>query len=213
MIVVQTTWRLVLRLAAVAAVAALAGCISGGSGTFRTAYPAAIPAEVSRGWRVAAVQISVPRTLAVSEDHSYVPKADIVWREDPRGDRYNQVQAIMTDAVRDGARGLRGGRPVILQATMTRFHAMTFEAESLNFGGVHDVEFDARIVDARTGQVLVPAVHIEASFPAKTGAEMAMARASGDSQKKQIHRHVAQTIAGWLGAGPDVRATFSSVGG
>lgn len=196
---------------ALLALLAVSGC---GAGTFRTYYPEGLAPEVTRGWTVASVTVDVPRELVVSEQHSYLPKADIVWREDPPGDRYEQVAKIMSDAIRDGASALHGKRRVVIQARMTRFHAMTFEAESLSMQtGVHDVEFDARIVDARSGAVLVPETHIEASFPALTGADMAMARARGDSQKKQIHRHVAATIAGWLGTGKDMRGTFQRFGG
>lgn len=203
--------RIALRPLVLAAVVLLSACAGQ---TFRTAYPAPILAEVTRGWHVTRVTVDTPRDLVVSEESSYLPRADIVWREDPAGDRYAQVTKIMTDAIRRGAQPLSGKRPVAIEVRMTRFHAMTFEAESLSFQtGVHDVEFDAKVVDARTGAVLVPSTHIEASFPAMTGAKMAMARAQGDSQKKQIELHVAATIAGWLGAGPDVRGTFARVGG
>lgn len=184
---------------------ALAGC----GGSFRTYYDAPVPAE---DWRVAAVEVTVPRTLSVSEAEVFVPRADIVWREDPAGDRYAQVAALMHEAVTRGAAGLKGARPVRLEVTLTRFHAMTFLAETRAPAGVHDVEFDIVARDARTGEVLAGPEHVEASFPAMTGAAMARARLEGQSQKSQISDHVARTIAGWLGAGPDVRTTFSSVG-
>ena len=41
---------------------------------------------------------------------------------------------------------------------------------------------------------------------------MAQARAAGQSQKSQITAHVAATIAGWLGVGPDPRMTFTRAG-
>ena len=58
-----------------AVVLALAGC----GGSFRTFYDEPAP---SQGWRISAVEVTVPRTLSVSEEESFVPKADIVWRED-----------------------------------------------------------------------------------------------------------------------------------
>ena len=63
-----------------------------------------------------------------------------------------------------------------------------------------------------TGEVLAGPEHVEASFPAMTGAAMARARRAGQSQKSQITDHVARTIASWLGVIPDTRQTFSSVG-
>ncbi len=202
--------RSALRVAAFFSVVVAAGCVST---TFRTDYQPLDP-QMTKDWTVTRVSVQAPRSLSVSEARSHLPNADIVWREDPAGDRLAQVERIMTDAIRAGARPLKGKRPVAIEATVTRFHAMTFEAESLSFQtGVHDVEFDARIVDARTGQPLVAPTHVNASFPAMTGARMAMARSQGDSQKKQITRRVAAAVAGWLGVGPDVREVFPRLGG
>ena len=187
-------------------VAGLAAC----TGTFRTSYVNPAPAK---DWRVAAVNVSVPSSLTVSEQDTLLPKADILWLEDPRGDRYEQVATIMRDAIRKGASGLGGSRPVVLDVTMTRFHAMTWRAETLSSGGVDDVEFDMVVRDARTSEVIYGPEHIEASFPAMTGSAMASARMRGETQKSQITAHVARTIAGWLGVGPDARGSFNSIGG
>lgn len=195
----------VSRRTALLMVLALAGC----GGTFRTYYDTPAPAE---GWRVSAIAVTVPRTLSVSEAEVFVPQADIVWREDPAGDRYAQVETILRDAVARGAAGLKGARPVRLEITVTRFHAMTFTAETRAPAGVHDVEFDITARDARSGEVLAGPQHIEASFPAMTGPAMARARLAGQTQKSQISAHVARTIASWLGTVPDARQTFSSVG-
>ena len=70
----------------------------------------------------------------------------------------------------------------------------------------------AQVVDARTGEVLLPATKIRAETPAWSGARMKAARAKGITQKSMITNHVAATIAGWLGLGPDNRGTFSRQG-
>ena len=199
-----------LMLGAIGAVSSLSGCVGG---SFRTYYAAAIPPEASRGWRVTDVAVTVPPTLVVSEALTLLPTADIVWREDPPGDRYAQVAAIMTEAARQGASGLRGSRPVRLSLTMTRFHALTFEAETrLSNSGVHNIDFVAQVTDARTGAVLAGPEVIEAALPALSGDQMRAARARGETQKSQITAHVRATIAGWLGAGPDIRGEFSRNG-
>ena len=77
-----------LGLALAMAVLPLAGCI--GVETFQTYYETPVPAAQSKGWHVVAVDVSVPDKLTVSEEHTYEPKADIVWREDPIGDRHPQ---------------------------------------------------------------------------------------------------------------------------
>lgn len=199
----------VTKLVCALALTVLAGC----GGNFRTYYNTPVPASQSTGWRLSSVQVTAPRTLVVSEADTFLPNADIVWREDPGGDRYTQVEKLMQNAIAKGAAGLHGSRPVIIRATMTRFHAMTFLAETRAPGGTHDVEFNLSISDARTGEVLYGPTHVEASFPAMTGEQMARARVAGQSQKSQITAHVARTIRGLLGLGPDARATFSGIGG
>lgn len=196
-------------LLAGASTLALAGC----SGHFQTWYEEPLSPSVTKGWHVVDVQVDVPQSLTVSEAKSLEPRADIVWREDPPGDRHAQVAAIMENAVRLGAKGLHGPRPVILQLTMSRFHALTFEAETrLSNAGVHNINFLIQVVDAKSGEVLVPPVDIDAALPALSGNQMRAARARGETQKSQITYHVAQTIAGWLGTGPDVRGSFSRMG-
>lgn len=188
----------------------LSACVGGG--TFETAYDP-LPADVTRAWRLADVRVNVPRDLTVSEAKSLLPQADIVWREDPLGDRYAQVGTIMGEAVTRGASGLRGSRPVVIDVTVTRFHALTFEAEQRGQNwGVHNIRFIAQVSDARTGEVLVPATEIRAELPALSGDQMRAARQKGVTQKSMITSHVAKTVSGWLGTGPDNRGTFSRQG-
>jgi hypothetical protein len=187
----------------------LSACVGG---SFETAYDP-VPADQAKSWRLSEVRVSVPKTLVVSEAKTLLPKADIVWREDPAGDRYAQVGKIVQDAVLRGAQGLRGSRPVIIDITVTRFHALTFEAElSNNDWGVHNVDFIAQVIDARTGDILLPPTKIRAETPAFSGARMKAARAKGVTQKSMITNHVAATVAGWLGLGPDNRGKFSRQG-
>src|SRR5690606_32516613 len=186
------------------------GCVP----TFRTGYERAVSPALAKGWRLADVRVNVPSNLVVSEAKSIFPRADIVWREDPPGDRRTQVARILADATRQAAAGMNGPQPVVIELTLRRFHALTFEAEArLSRSGVHDVEFDARVLDATTGAVLVPATRIEASLPALAGPAMVAARARGESQKLHISTHVRRVMAGWLGLGPDVRGSFTRLGG
>lgn len=188
----------------------LSACVGGA--TFQTDYDP-IPADVSSAWRLAEVRVDVPRSLVVSEAKSLLPNADIVWREDPLGDRYDQVDVIMTNAITRGAEGLRGSRRVIIDVTITRFHALTFEAEQRGENwGVHNIDFTARVLDAATGEVLVPSTAIRAELPALSGTQMREARRKGVTQKSMITNHVAKTVAGWLGIGPDNRGEFSRQG-
>ena len=195
-----------------AATVLVAGCAR----TWKTDYSDTIDPAVSRSWRVSQVNVTVPRTLTISEENSYTPEADIVWREDPLTagtDRYQQVDAIMTNAARRGASGLRGGRAVRLDIVVQEFHAVTERTRSqLQNSGVHNVVFGAQISDASSGQVLVPTETIHAELPAYAGRQARAAVSRGETQKVRITNHVAATISGWLGTGPDVRGTFQRRG-
>lgn len=189
----------------------MSACVGGG-GKFETDYTP-VPADLAKSWRLAEVRVSVPQTLVVSEAKTLLPRADIVWREDPLGDRHAQVGKIIQAAVLRGAQGLRGSRPVIIDITVTRFHALTFEAELSNHDwGVHNIDLIAQVVDARSGAVLLPATKIRAETPAWSGERMKAARRKGITQKSMITNHVAATIAGWLGLGPDNRGSFTRQG-
>ncbi|WP_374394054.1 DUF6778 family protein [Tabrizicola sp.] len=189
----------------------MSACVGGG-GKFETDYTP-VPADLAKSWRLAEVRVSVPQTLVVSEAKTLLPRADIVWREDPLGDRHAQVGKIIQAAVLRGAQGLRGSRPVIIDITVTRFHALTFEAEMSNHDwGVHNIDLIAQVVDARSGAVLLPATKIRAETPAWSGERMKAARRKGITQKSMITNHVAATIAGWLGLGPDNRGSFTRQG-
>lgn len=197
------------RLSLVFVLLALAGCAR----QFATSYETAVAPEVARDWALADVTVTVPDSLTVSEARSLIPRADIVWREDPPGDRHPQVAKIVRDAALAGASGLTGRRPVRLDIVVTRFHALTFEAETrLKRSGVHNIDFSIRAVDAGSGAVLAGPETIEAALPAYSGPEMAERRAHGESQRSQISAHLREVVAGWLGIGPDPRRSFNRLG-
>ncbi len=193
------------------AVLALAGC--GSSGQFRTDYAQGVSAANSGGWRLASVSVTVPDTLTVSEANTYAPDADIVWRGEPLGDRYDQVKNIIEEAARRGGSGLRGGRPVTLQLQVSQFHALTQRTRyTLNSSGVHNIDFVIRVVDARSGETLAGPEAVQADLVGYVGGEAIAAEARGETQRVRIVSHVANTIAGWLGTGPDVRGVVVRAG-
>ena len=188
----------------------LAAC---GGNKWATDYAGVINPEMAKGWKVVAVDVTVPRTLTVSEANRYAPNADIVWREDPFGDRYDQVDAIITDAAKRGVAGLHGKREVKLLITMQQFHALSEKARALlNNSGVHDITFTAQVVDNATNAPLSPPDLIKADLVAYVGDQAIAAEKQGLTQKVRITDHVAAVIAGWLGTGEDVRGTFKRNG-
>lgn len=198
-------------LTAVCAGLLVAGCTTGEP--WKTSYQQVITAEQSARWRVSQIDVTVPRTLSVSEANSYAPTADIVWREDPLGDRYDQVDRIITEAARQGASKLRGGKPVVLKIEVHQFHALTEKTRRrLQNAGVHNIEFTAQVFDAATGEALTPPDRIDADLIAYSGEQARAAEARGETQKVRIIAHVSRVVAGWLAAGPDVRGSFSRSG-
>lgn len=204
-----------MRLFKAIAVLVLAGALTAcGGGAFRTHYEKGVDPALARQLSIRQVEMRVPQSLKVSEARRIFPFGDIVWREDPPGDRHQQVGVIVQAAAKAAVRPTHGGRPAILRLTLVRFHALSFEAEAkLSNAGVHNIDFVAELRDARTGALLAGPEYIEAALPAKVGPEMIEARLRGESQRSQITAHLTATIAAWLGIGPDIRGTFRRAGG
>lgn len=148
---------------------------------------------------VATVNVTVPETLRVSEANRYYPTGDIVWREDPIGNRYEQVKAIVTAGLTQGVSEFEGEREVVLDVVVTRFHALTEKAR-YTVGGVHAIQFDMRILDAQTGAVLVAPRSIKADFDALGGRVAIAAEARGVTQKVRITNQLANVVRQELGS-------------
>lgn len=142
---------------------------------------------------VAAVQVRVPRSLKVSEANRYLPYGDIVWREDPVGDRYVQVQTIVQTAMDRGVAGLDGPVPVILDIQITKFHALTEKARYTT-GGRHGISFEMTVKHAETGALLLPTRSVRADLNAYGGQQALVAMAHGQTQKVRITQHLAGVI-------------------
>lgn len=164
-----------------------------------TATPSPAPADpapyvVGRSpVSVANVIVRVPRALKVSERNSYLPRGDIVWREDPIGDRHVQVQKIVQDAIVRGVTPLDGPVKVNVDILVTRFHALTEKAR-YTVGGVHAITFDLAITAADTGQLIVPVRTVRADLDAFGGRQALQAEARGLTQKVRITNHLAEVI-------------------
>ncbi|UWQ09359.1 DUF6778 family protein [Aliiroseovarius crassostreae] len=181
------------------AIAALSACMKPGEVTraqpsnleLGAASDAQQPKSVE--YNVTDVRVTVPRSLTVSEANSLKPKADIVWREDPLGDRYKQVQVILDDAFDRGVSTLNKGRPVVLEITLQEFHALT-QRTRYTYGGTHALRFDLTVLDAKTGMILEPKRTIQNDLRAFGGEEALAAEARGETQKVRITAHLAAVI-------------------
>jgi hypothetical protein len=142
---------------------------------------------------VDSVRVRVPRSLTVSERNSYLPRGDIVWREDPIGDRHAQVAKIMQDALTKGVEPLDGPIHVVLDIEVNRFHALT-EKTRYTYGGVHSISFDMALIDPKTGEVLVPPRTVNADLEGFGGKQALEAEARGLTQKVRISDYLAEVI-------------------
>lgn len=181
------------------ALAALTACVKPGEVT-RAAAPnlelvsaSDIASQAVTEFNVTDVRVNVPRTLEVSEANTFKPKADIVWREDPLGDRYHQVEVILQAAFERGVTTLNEGRDVVLDIQLHEFHALT-QRTRYTYGGTHAIRFSLTVLDATTGAVLEPARVIQADLKAFGGGEALAAEARGETQKVRITDHLAKVV-------------------
>lgn len=183
---------------------------------FHTTYSERVPAAEAKQWRTADVRVVVPENLVVNEVNTFMPVGDIVWHGDNDGDRKAQTAKILENALRAATKDLRGKRPVVLTATLKRFHSITHKTYLLAPAGtgVHSVQFDLSVTDARSGAVLYGPVPFETSLPAKTAKELGLTDGviPATTWKREITSHIAATVRSWLGTGPDNRGEFRRMG-
>lgn len=160
-----------------------------------TAQPVITSGEIASqtNVRVENVIVRVPRALSVSEANRYLPSSDIVWREDPIGDRHAQVAAIFHGAMEQGTAALDGATPVELDIEVARFHALTEKARYTT-GGVHNINFTLTLRHAETGALLGEPRRVRADLAAFGGRHALAAEARGQTQKVRITNHLAEVI-------------------
>jgi len=142
------------------------------------------PVDVTQlpSMRVTSFNVTVPETLTVSEDNSYDPRADIVWRGDPIGPRYPQVKAVMESGISAGIKSLDGDVPVKLDVVLHRFHSQTQKVR-YSFGGKYEVEYDLTVRDARSNAVIIPTYRVYTEADAPGGIEALAADQAGRTEK------------------------------
>jgi hypothetical protein len=152
------------------------------------------PQPTTPALRVDHINVSVPQSLKVSERNMYYPGGDIVWREDPIGDRHAQVKKIFESAMAQGTAQLENGLvPVYLDVQVQRFHALTEKARYTT-GGVHSITFRMRLRDAATGFALGEPRTVQADIEGFGGRQALQAEARGLTQKVRITNHLAEVI-------------------
>lgn len=148
-------------------------------------------------WHVQEVRVNVPETLTVSEANLYLPPSDIVWREDPHGDRRLQVKNIMDMAVSQAAISMTGGEPVYLNIDLKRFHALSQKARA-TVGGQHTITFIVGVHDVATDVPLIEPFPVEIKLKAFGGQKAIDAEIRGETQKVRISREITSVMRMYL---------------
>ncbi len=181
----------------------LAGSLLAGCGQFdpvaRSAptAPVMVPGSIQPRLHVVDVRVEVPRHLTVSEANSYFPRADIVWRGDPPGDRHAQVAALIEEGLERGAAAHDAGYPVVVDIEVTRFHSVTEKAR-YTVGGNHAIAYVQTVRDAATGVPIIPPREIRADLAGFGGRKALEAEATGQGMKQRISDHLAGVMAAEL---------------
>jgi len=161
--------------------------------TTTAARPAAVAYDVQR------VDIVVPRNLRVSEANMYYPVADIVWRGEPRGDRYAQVESIWTEAADRATAGMGRGVPVVVTVEVTRFHCLT-EKTRYSVGGTHSLHFLMTVTNAATGEVIDGPRRVVADVKAAGGQKAIDEEARGLTQRVVVVNRLSEVLQRELAA-------------
>jgi len=163
---------------------------------------APVSRALSQDWAAGVVKVSVPARLSVNTENSYLPKADIVWHEDPAGDPRAHVGDIVETGAIRAMKRLTGARPVVIAVEVQRFHALTQRARYTAPFGRHNVLLHVQVFDQLTGRSLSEPAEINASFLAYTGAQAVQAEENGLTQRIRLQRRIEAELAYWMGVGP-----------
>jgi hypothetical protein len=139
------------------------------------------------------VTVTVPNNLRVSEADVYYPIADVVWRGEPLGNRYEQVAGIFQDAAKLALKGLPADEPIKAEIVVIRFHALT-EKTRYAMGGVYSILFRLTLKDPETGEVIYGPHTINGEMPATGGIRALAQEMQGQTQRDEIVKGLAATI-------------------
>ena len=172
----------------------LSACATGDTATRNAQLESPAMQAAPLSLDVQAIRVSVPKSLKVSERNRYYPGGDIVWREDPLGDRHAQVKAIFEAGLSKGVAHMDHGTvPVMLDVMVTRFHALSEKAR-YTIGGVHAVQFKFVLRNPETGEAYGEPKFVKADFKAYGGQMAINAESKGLTQKVRITHQLSEVI-------------------
>lgn len=162
------------------ALALAAACTPGGSNMSGDLKPV-----MRRSYDLQRLRFSALPGLVVSEDESFYPNADIVWRGDPVGPRIPQIAAMFQTAADRNQSVLTGEIPVDVAITLVRFHGVT-DRTRLTVGGVYNIVFNMAVLNARTGAIIEPSRRVVGNLSAPGGTAGLMLGDQGLTQKVRV---------------------------
>ena len=180
----------------------LSACTTIGPDTEIHARPIGLSAAAVDRLSVSQIVVQVPQNLTVSTDpNEQFPQVDIVWYEDPAGDRKEQVQAIVERGMRGAVAELVGPTKVEADVVVRRFHAVTPKALNGSLPAWHDVTLDITLRDANSGAVIAQILGLNADSTALTQGQSKAALARGQTQKSRIVARIVLVVQQWLRSG------------
>ena len=141
--------------------------------------------QMARSYRLRAFNFEAQQGLRVSENESFYPDADVVWRGDPIGPRIPQIAAMFQEAAKRNRAVLDGNFPVDVDLTLVRFHGVTNRTR-YTVGGIYNVIFDLTIKNAATGEIIEPTRRIVGDLDAPGGERAALQDQVGQTQKVRV---------------------------
>lgn len=183
-------------LALIGAALAVSGCVGTADVSRDLGFdtPPIIENVQLHNWDVVSVVVDAPYTLTTSEANTIKPRADIVWREDPLGDRHVQVETVMTQALAPAFEAVTGDIPVVIELTVSRFHMQTQRVRYSNIPSEQELEFNLVVRHAETGEILSGPRAVDLTFPAYGGQDAVAADARGETQRVRIQ----QRLQAWV---------------
>ena len=154
---------------------------------------AVVDKRVALPLNVVKVDVSVPMTLRVSEANTWLPNADIVWRGEARGNRWEQVETIFDEAAKVGTADLTKGLAVVAEVEVTRFHCLT-EKTRATMGGNHAMQFMLTLRDAATGEIVDGPRLVVADTRASGGSKAIAEDYAGRTQRVVVVERLAQVL-------------------
>ena len=158
-----------------------------------------LPKVMVGQYSVQAVNVSVPRSLRVSEANMFYPIADIVWRGDVRGDRHAQIKSIFDEAAAKVSAVMTQGQAAIVDVEVLRFHSVT-EKTRYTVGGVHDVKYILTVRDAQSSAILDGPRKVHAEVKAAGGAQAVAEEQAGRTMRVVIVERLVNSLRAELSA-------------